>query len=68
MVRLLVSPRGNHGADSTLVEWEIDEAGGARRHWSLTRDAMRDLLAGNPQPDSLGGAGDMVFRRCARRE
>ena len=35
---------------------KIDESSGARRHWSLTRDAMRELLAGNPQPDSLGGA------------
>ena len=61
MLRLLVSPRGNHGADSTLVEWEIAETGGARRHWSLTRDAVRDLLSGNPQSDSQGGKATWYF-------
>jgi hypothetical protein len=61
MLRLLVTPRGSHGADSTLVEWEIEEAGGARRRWSLTQDSLRDLLAENPQPDSLGHSGTWYF-------
>ena len=61
MVRLLISPRGNHGADSTLVEWELEEAGGARRRWSLTRDAIRDLLTTNPEADSSGNAATWYF-------
>ncbi len=61
IVRLLVYPRANHGADSTLVEWEINETGGARRHWSLSQAVMRDLLAGNPERDSQGGGASWYF-------
>jgi hypothetical protein len=61
VVRLSVYPRGNHGADSTLVEWEIEEPGGAKRRWGLTRDVMHGLLANNPEPASQGGAGAWYF-------
>jgi Protein of unknown function (DUF1553)/Protein of unknown function (DUF1549)/Planctomycete cytochrome C len=61
MLELLVTPRGNHGADSTLVEWEIDETDGAKRHWSLTRDAMSDLLIRNPEPGSQREAATWYF-------
>ena len=61
MLRLLVTPRGNHGADSTLVEWEIEEAGGTKRRWSLTRDAMCDLLNRNPEPGSEKDAATWYF-------
>ncbi len=59
---LWLFPRGNHGADSTLVEWEIAETGGELRRWSLAADVAPDLLAGNPHGDSLGNSGVWRFR------
>jgi hypothetical protein len=61
MLRLVVFARGNHGADSTKVEWEIDERGGSRRHWGLTRDALHGLLMRNPQPDAEGPRAAWYF-------
>lgn len=43
---LTVLPNGNHGADSTLVEWTIQETGGEKRVWSVA-DLVPDLLKGN---------------------
>ncbi len=51
ILQLVVDPRASHGEDSTLVEWEITELGGAARRWSL-RDLLPTLLAGNPAADS----------------
>ena len=50
---LTVFPNGNHGADSTLVEWTIQETGGERRSWSVS-DLVPDLLKGNSWPDKHG--------------
>ena len=61
MLRLVIDARGNHGADSTRVRWTIQEDGGARRTWDLTRDVTDDLLAGNPHADGLGNAGVWWF-------
>lgn len=52
---LSVSPNGNHGADSTLVEWTIREAGGAGRVWSLA-EPVSDLLKGNSWSAEHGAA------------
>lgn len=51
-IQLLVSPLKNHGADTTLLEWEIVEQGGQGRKWNLKQDVIQDLLAGNPHADS----------------
>jgi hypothetical protein len=48
VVLLTVSPNGGHGADSTLVEWNIRETStDAPRSWSVT-DVVPNLLQGNP--------------------
>ncbi|MEY4567273.1 MAG: hypothetical protein RLY14_2243 [Planctomycetota bacterium] len=47
---LAVLPNDNHGADSTLVEWTIQETANEQRNWSVT-DLVPMLLKGNPLPD-----------------
>ena len=59
-LQLSVSPLKNHGADSTLVEWEIAEVGGVERKWNLTNDVLDDLLAGNPHADKHGNKHGVV--------
>lgn len=54
-VQLSVSPNTSHGADSTLVEWNIREAGGESRRWSVS-DLVPDLLQGNPHPAPHGAS------------
>jgi hypothetical protein len=54
LLMLSVTPLKNHGADTTLVEWEITEVGGGGRRWSATEDLVGDLLAGNPHADKHG--------------
>ena len=46
MLQLSILPRGNYGADSTGVEWEIAESGGVQRVWSLAADFLVDPAAG----------------------
>ncbi|MEO2092247.1 MAG: DUF1549 domain-containing protein, partial [Gemmataceae bacterium] len=53
---LSITPLKNHGADTTLVELEIAEVGGAKRTWNATRDLTADLLAGNPHADGHGNS------------
>jgi hypothetical protein len=50
---LSITPRANHGADSTLVELTIAESAGAGRVWS-TKDLVQRLDASNPRPDPFG--------------
>lgn len=52
---LSITPLANHGADSTLVEWEISQVDGARS-WRVHEDLLDDLLAGNPHADQFGNA------------
>src|SRR5690606_15604829 len=47
VVQLSVLPGANHGADTTLIEWNIREAGGAQRSWS-TADLVEKLTSSNP--------------------
>jgi mono/diheme cytochrome c family protein len=54
LLMLSVTPLKNHGADTTLVEWDIAEVGGAGLRWSATGDLAGDLLAGNPHADTHG--------------
>ena len=60
MFQLSITPRGNHGADSTLVEFEITEQGGTRRRWSVA-DLVTDLPGGNPHADAYGNADVWSF-------
>jgi mono/diheme cytochrome c family protein len=53
-IQLSVDPLKNHGADSTLVEWELAEIGGKERKWNLAADVLDDFLAGNPHADRYG--------------
>jgi len=64
MIQLTVLPKANYGADSTVVELEIEELGGAKRTWNLARDVVPDLLdggKGNPHRDGQGNAGVWFF-------
>ncbi|QEL16228.1 PSD1 and planctomycete cytochrome C domain-containing protein [Limnoglobus roseus] len=54
LVHLSVTPLKNHGADTTLVEWDIVEVGGQGRRWNATDDLVDNLLAGNPHADRHG--------------
>jgi hypothetical protein len=54
IILLSVTPLESHGADTTLVELELTEAGGQARKWSATEDLVGDLLAGNPHADGHG--------------
>ncbi|MDB5309326.1 MAG: hypothetical protein JWO38_3528, partial [Gemmataceae bacterium] len=57
VIQLVVLPRANHGADSTLVEFAVKEQGGKGRAWAVTDDVIDDLLAANPHADRQGNAG-----------
>ena len=50
LLLLTVLPNGNHGADSTLIEWTIRETTGDKRTWSIA-DLVPNLLKGNPWAD-----------------
>jgi len=54
MIQLSVSPLASHGADTTLIEWEIAELAGKKRSWNLTEDVVDELTAGNPHADRMG--------------
>ncbi len=47
ILQLTVLPNASHGADTTLVEWEITETRGTTRKWSVA-DFVSSLTAGNP--------------------
>ena len=55
MLQLTVGPRANYGADTTILEWQIETADG-KLQWDLTADTLDNLLAGNPHPDRHGNA------------
>lgn len=59
VLQLSVAPNGNHGADSTLVEWVIDSvvpaADGTPSRWSVA-DIIPSLTAGNPAVAKDGSA------------
>jgi hypothetical protein len=57
MVSLVVGPKdGNHSCDTTVIELTIAQAGGQGRVWSLAKDVIDNIHAGNPHADSLGNA------------
>ena len=57
---LVVDPRGNYGADSTRVEWELAEVGGAARRWNVS-DLVPALLAGNPSVAAASSDAQWCF-------
>lgn len=56
VIQLTVLPNGNHGADSTLVEWRITETVGEQRNWSVA-DIVQSVTESNPHP----GKGDAAW-------
>jgi hypothetical protein len=60
-VLLTILPRANDGADSTIVEFELEEPGGEGRRWNVARDVVPDLLAGNPHDDGYQHASVWCF-------
>ena len=46
----------NHSCDTTIIELEIAEVGGQGRAWSLVKDVIDSIHAGNPHADGLGNA------------
>ncbi len=61
MVRLTVLPRANYGADTTLLEFRVEELAGEKRKWDLTADVVDDFLAGNPHADRMGNPAAWCF-------
>ncbi|MBS0204577.1 MAG: PSD1 domain-containing protein [Planctomycetes bacterium] len=60
LIQLSITPRTNHGADSTLLEFVIREVGGAQRQWTVA-DLIDDLTAGNPHADRHGNPATWAF-------
>ena len=56
LLHLAILPQGNHGADTTRVEWEITAADG--RRWSVS-DLMN--LSANPHPGTPSAPAQWVF-------
>jgi len=61
MLRLTIHPRANHGADTTRIEFSVEEADGSGRRWNLAADVVEDFLAGNPHADRYGHAVTWCF-------
>ena len=61
MLRLTIDPRANYGADTTLVEFNVEEVDGGGRRWNVTADVVNDFLAGNPHADQHGHAATWCF-------
>lgn len=58
---LVLGRRGNHHADSTVINFVVTETGGRGRTWNLAKDVVDRLPSGNPLADSLGNAGVWSF-------
>ncbi|MEE2947630.1 MAG: DUF1549 and DUF1553 domain-containing protein [Verrucomicrobiota bacterium] len=61
MIQLIIDPKSNHGADTTIITWELTEIGGEKRSWNLKEDVLDNFLAGNPHPDQLGNPRTWAF-------
>ena len=61
LVSLRIGDRGNYHCDSTAVELTIVELGDKARTWSLCKDVVDDIQAGNPHADSQGNAAVWCF-------
>lgn len=55
-LQLAILPGGNHGADTTIVDFSISHGSGEESlQWTLS-DHLDDLLTGNPLPSKHGAA------------
>ncbi|MFM9058892.1 MAG: PSD1 and planctomycete cytochrome C domain-containing protein [Planctomycetaceae bacterium] len=64
LVQLSILMRGNNGGDATLVEFIVEEVGGAGRRWNVTEDLVPDLRqgsAGAALADAQGNAGTWLI-------
>ena len=61
MLQLAIHPRANYGADTTLIEFNIEEVDGGGQRWNLAADVADDFLAGNPHADRHGHAATWCF-------
>jgi mono/diheme cytochrome c family protein len=60
VIQLSITPRGNHGADSTRIEFEITELAGEKRRWNVS-DLLDDLPAANPHRGPAGDGATWCF-------
>lgn len=60
LIQFSITPRGNHGADSTLIEFSIAEVGGGQRQWNVA-DLIDDFTVGNPHADRHGNPATWGF-------
>ena len=65
MLLLTVHPRANHGADTTLIEFNVEDVVGDGERWNLAADVVDDFLAGNPHADQHGHAATWCFLDAA---
>jgi hypothetical protein len=65
MIQLAILPKAEYSCDTTTLELEITEVGGAGRTWNLTKDVLPDLHAGNPHADGYGNPGIWHFHDMA---
>ncbi len=61
MIRLTVLPKANFGADTTLIEFNVEETTEGGRRWNLAADVVDDFLVGNPHADRQGHAATWCF-------
>lgn len=61
MLRVTILPRANHGADTTIIELNLEELNGDARKWNLAADVTEDFLSGNPHADKLGNSVTWCF-------
>jgi hypothetical protein len=55
VIQLSILPNATHGSDSTRIELEIAEVGGAERKWNIA-DLIPSLTEGNPHAANDGAA------------
>ena len=61
MISLVIGPKGPHQCDTTIIELAITELDEGGQVWSLTRDVLGTLHAGNPHADGQGRGGVWSF-------
>ncbi|MEC9081049.1 MAG: DUF1549 and DUF1553 domain-containing protein, partial [Verrucomicrobiota bacterium] len=61
MIQLIVDPKSNYGADTTIIEWELSEIRSEKQSWNLKEDILDNFLISNPHPDRLGNPRTWAF-------
>jgi hypothetical protein len=61
MLQLTIHPRANYGADTTIIEFNVEEVGGSGQRWNLAADLLEDFLSGNPHADRHGHEATWCF-------